>query len=517
MLVSLFERLRRRPGACAAVFFACLFLAGLLAFRAYGVPWDEPNMYRAGEAAYSYVFEGKPWPEEHALRYYGMVFELPAVILTHLAGFTQLRPAIFLRHFLVFCTFFAGTWFFYLLAKKLLKNSWLALLGAVFLVLSPRIFADAFYNSKDLPNLALFTAAAYTLVRFLEEKNAKRALLHGLATALAIGLRLTSLLLPALTVLFVVLHALRDARSERGTVRRSVMLLALYLCAAALCTYAVWPFLWSHPVSHLLEAYRFMSGQPIDTYYMGERITRLPWHYVFVWIGITTPLLYTFFFLIGLAAIAATALHRPTRWLLESDEQLLPLLWFFLPILSVYATGAGIFDGWRHLYFLYPAFLLIALYGVRATYDFWERVLAQPRRLAVWFVGVLAVHSLWMAAWLVRNHPVQNAYFSIPARYVQHNFELDYWGLSFRPALERLLRMDSSPSIAVWMTSSPGASALSVLLPEEQARIQYVKEEQATYVLNNYRGFDYAQTYPHPEVSAIKAGGVKILGIYKIR
>ena len=45
-----------------------------------------------------------------------------------------------------------------------------------------------------------------------------------------------------------------------------------------------------------------------------------------------------------------------------------------------------------------------------------------------------------MSVWMIENHPIQNAYFSLPARYVQHNFELDYWGLSFRPALEYLLR-----------------------------------------------------------------------------
>ena len=44
-------------------------------------------------------------------------------------------------------------------------------LGSLFLILSPRIFAHSFYNSKDLAFLSFFIISIYTMVRYLEEKT----------------------------------------------------------------------------------------------------------------------------------------------------------------------------------------------------------------------------------------------------------------------------------------------------------------------------------------------------------
>jgi hypothetical protein len=75
-------------------------------------------------------------------------------------------------------------------------------LGAALLVFSPRIFAEAFHNYKDLVFMNLFAVGAYTLTRLLRRPTAKRAAVHALVTALATDVRIMGLLLPVLTVGF---------------------------------------------------------------------------------------------------------------------------------------------------------------------------------------------------------------------------------------------------------------------------------------------------------------------------
>ena len=59
-------------------------------------------------------------------------------------------------------------------------------------------------------------------------------------------------------------------------------------------------YLWTDPINHFVEIFNNLSSYNWEGYnlYFGEYIlgSNLPWHYVFVWIGITTPLLYIFFF-----------------------------------------------------------------------------------------------------------------------------------------------------------------------------------------------------------------------------
>jgi hypothetical protein len=76
------------------------------------------------------------------------------------------------------------------------------------LLLSPRIFADAFYNSKDIPFLAAYTICLFSLLWFLDKPNFGRAALHGVFTAAMLAIRLPGLIMPALTGLGLLLGVL---------------------------------------------------------------------------------------------------------------------------------------------------------------------------------------------------------------------------------------------------------------------------------------------------------------------
>ena len=108
------------------------------------------------------------------------------------------------------------------------------------------------------------------------------------------------------------------------------------------------------------------------------------------------------------------------------------------------------------------------------------------------------------------------SYFSIPARFAENNFELDYWGLSYRTAMEYLLAHDPTPVIAMYPTSSPGWSTMYILTPEQRNRIVLTDEKSATYILDNFKLHDWKKFYPaEKEIYSVTVDGMKILTIYK--
>ena len=49
--------------------------------------------------------------------------------------------------------------------------------------------------------------------------------------------------------------------------------------------------------------------------------------------------------------------------LIHSKFMIINLAIFFTPLFAVIFLHSVVYDSWRHLYFIYPSFLLIALYG----------------------------------------------------------------------------------------------------------------------------------------------------------
>lgn len=155
----------------------------------YGISWDEQVNREFGQRSLDLALRllGIPGPAPEAAAEpgpaaeYGPSFELLLAALERLSGAEDSREVFLLRHRATFLAFWAGAACFFLLLRRVLEDAALALAGTGLLVLSPRIFADSFYNSKDAVLLALFIVSSYTGLRLLEEKTAGRAAAHALA------------------------------------------------------------------------------------------------------------------------------------------------------------------------------------------------------------------------------------------------------------------------------------------------------------------------------------------------
>lgn len=132
-------------------FFPPLFLCtGLAVYDDYGISVDEIRNRDTGLVSFAYILYGDRALFKFPDRDYGVAFHLLLVIIEKALGLKDFRDIFLMRHLITFLTFFSSVIIFYFLCKKIFSNWKYGLTGCLFLVLSPRIFAESFYNSKDL-------------------------------------------------------------------------------------------------------------------------------------------------------------------------------------------------------------------------------------------------------------------------------------------------------------------------------------------------------------------------------
>lgn len=537
------ERYRR---SLVLLFFAGILALGLGVVRDYSMPGDEEIQRMTGEVSLLYVFQKLPLglqqrllpPHAAALiaqkgattqlhkwrdRDYGVAFELPASALERGLRLHTPRHYFLLRHVLNFLVCWGGFLAFYRLATRRFASWRVGLLGTLWLVLSPRLFGDNFYNSKDAVFLALFTVAVAAAVPFIARPTWRRALGAALAGALAIDVRLMGVLVPAATLAFIGWRALSGQyRGQPGL----PLLLGAYLAALAGLVVVGWPFLWEAPLGNFMVAWRNMSHFRAngDLLYQGQlvRADQLPWHYALVWIGLTVPLVYLLFFGVGALGIVGTLLRRRAPYAHAAAWQDLLFLGLALaPLAAVIALHSVLYNGWRQLYFLYPMLLLVALRGLVAAWR-WQPARGLGRRtwqpaLALGVAASLAV----VAGRMVRLHPLENLYFNAlaPEPFDDH-YETDYWSLGMRNGLEWVLAHDSRPQIKVSSPELyPVALGWQLLPPAQRQRLVLLDVKQAAqadYYLHSrayYHFFPIPYTHPLHE---LWADNVHVLDVYKL-
>ena len=519
--ISAARVLRSTEFLLVLAFFAILLVMGTLIYKDYGLHWDSIAQVDIGQRNYQYVFEHIDTALRFKNRYYGPVFEVFLFAVTREMPQQQMY---FARNLLNFLLFYCGVFFFYLLAKKTTGCWKMGLLGSIFLAASPRIFADSFYNSKDIPFLVVFIIAIYTLLRFLENPSWLNGAAHAVASGILVALRMPGIVILFLTAVFL---ALLIVTPPKSTSRARLVLAGLwYLALSTGLTFLFWPVLWQNPPGELVNAFQFMSSFPWtggSSLYRGTFVDpmALPWHYIPVWVLITTPLFLIATFLIGAVSGTTGLVHRPREILsTRSRYFLVSLAWLTLPVLAVILLKSTLYDGWRQMYFIYPALLLIALRGVQAVLSL-RLSLIHPRLLRGVLILLIVVGLLEPLIFMVQAHPNEYAFFNILAgrdmQAVKQKYELDYWGLSYRPGLEYILAHDPAETIPIYTATSPGRVNALLLTEDQQQRLRYVSSpEVARYFLTTYRWHPQPYDYTD-EVFSVKVGDASILSVFQLQ
>ncbi len=413
--MSVARRLRRH-WALAAV-CAAFLLAGALTLDDYGGSLDMGHQRAIGIAALDYLagdgeraFEqlGNRWD-----RYYGAIFEAPLILAERLFALEDRRDVAVSRHLLTHLLFLFGGVACYLLVLRLFGSRALAFAAAVLFLLHPRIYAHSFFNTKDVPFLAVFMVSLYLTHRAFRRDTLGAFLLCGAGVGLLVNLRVMGL------VLFAAVLALRaldlSFASSRGERKRVLLAGGGFALAAMLAYYASLPALWTDPIGQFAEVFEVFSSIP----YQGVELFRGEWRYTPdgspldytpMWVAITTPPATLALAALGAIALVWGALRRPLGALRNGPTRF-GLLLAILPVATVGVVvilESNVYGSWRQLYFLYAPLLLLAAFGLRWLVSFrhgrWPRVAAYA--LAGGAITVTVVS-------LARIHPNEQLYFTL--------------------------------------------------------------------------------------------------------
>lgn len=447
-------------------------IAGSIILPDYGISTDEPIQRKHGIVSFDYINqkfnifpEIQPTYEENLPDYeyrdYGVAFQVFSYGMEKLLKIEDARSVFLIRHFLTFMLFWLSAYYFFKTAELTFNNRLIPVLGLLFYILSPRIFTEAFYNPKDIILLSWISIGIYSMLKFLESRTFKYLFIHALVCSLAINARIVGVVLPFVTILSALLSM--KGLKFLSWIKSFGIILLLWGVLTMVITIILWPFLWEDPVRNFIYSFNEMkrfrwNGQLL---YWGKLVwaSELPWHYTLSQILVTTPVFYSILFLIGFPYTLTTAVRGRFWDFINNCEKnsIAFLLLFLIPLISVIYFHSILYNGWRQMYFIYPAFLLVGLLGLNTVLQSIRMIinpLTKKIMYAVIYSGIIISLSSTMQ-FLIKMHPFQYIYFNrIAGADSLRNFDGDYFGLSYKETLKYLTDNYTDDSLVIYSENS---------------------------------------------------------------
>ena len=503
--------------------FSIIFIVGVNVFKDYNIYGDEPFHYWASSLYYDFIKTALTTFQLHNNFFYEIneninnegykvwfvypiFFDLFSEILINVLNIKD-QNIFYFRHFITFTFFYTSLVFFYLLIEKRFKNYFFSLLSVLILFLTPCIFANSFYNNKDIVFLCFSIISIYYAINFLEKQTLKNLLIFSIFSALLINTRIFGILIFINFIFFYFF----DGVSKKERIIKKLFFILFSLLSISIICFLFWPFLWLSPYANFLDYIGWLTkgleDYKVNNLYFGNiyNNTNLPFHYLPVWILISIPVSIIFLSILGMYKILVAFLNRldqieNTNLIFNNKTELLD---FFIFTFFLSSMLLGIFSGhnhgtWRYFYFVYPLLIYFSIYFL----DFIKNTSIN------FFYFTLIVIFLNLSSnviWIIDNHPFQNVFFnSVQKKIIKKSFELDYWGNSDIHMLKHILKSNKKENITVggtgyvWIKGSFG-----LLGPEEKSRLidtdvygadfiidrkspPYVDSKLTSYIESNY-------------------------------
>ena len=511
----------RRKYIPALLLILSFALIAIFSYKDYGLTSDEHLQRDLGKYAYEYVFEGNPTYTWYGDKDYGVAIELPLYIVVDvLLGKEDLQDVFQTRHLILHLLFLVAVFVFFSMIKHLFKSHWLALLGALMLLLHPRIYAHSFFNSKDLPLLSFTIFGLYFLWRFIDNRKFICLVFLAIFSALIINNRIVGVMFYALVLGSFILEFILKKEERKLWLKHVV----LFVVISVLTLYITWPILWKSPLHELGVIFKNMAHfrWEDNVLFRGEIInaTNLPWSYIPYWFMVTTPVVILALGFLGCFILVAQLVKTKFKRLNEAQTRFvgLNLLLFVMPVISVIVLNSVLYDGWRHVYFIYPSFLVLGLY-----------VLSKIQRKKVRFAAIIAGFMFLLfdsGVFMVKNHPNQQVYFNGFLRgkkNLNEHMEMDYWGQSYKGALEYILEKDTSKTIILACETGVCKKNADLLSLRQKQRLKFTAwPDSADYFVTNYRWYmlkdsSFSKTLHHKPFYDLKINNTSIMTAWKLK
>lgn len=340
----------------------------------------------------SFIKTGKP--EDVTQEYYGVANTLiPYLLAIKLR--LPLRGYYHLTHiFSVACGIATAYLLWWASDFCQIRNRWLA---PVMLFASPAFFGYSLMNIKDIPIALAYTLFTCSLLWHFNQINAfssgrhlKGVLIVSIAAGTFASLRLT--LLPVAVATFVIANGYCLFSSQQIMVRTNfrgrpanhlslkilLFLISTLIFCVATCLVSILllPGSWDNPVSFFMNAFNTFRDYTVwdgCTLYMGQCTSKLStkgWTtagYLLKWWFAQPTLLNIFNSIVGIPLVVVAIASLPRAENGNQKRQIGIILFSvqaYLVVALAIATNATLYNGVRHLLFIFPA---IAFLGSMAT------------------------------------------------------------------------------------------------------------------------------------------------------
>ena len=498
---------RARFHSLALIACALFLIAGLAIIDDYGVSVDTDPQRRIAIDTLNYILHDDPGRlQADAIRFYGVAFELPLLLLTErVLGLEDPRHVYLARHVLTHLFFLIGGFCCYLLARRLSGDRLVALLVMLLFLLSPRLYAHSFFNSKDPVFASAFVMALLFVSRAFDRDSVGAYRWCGAAAGLLVNLRIMGVVLFAVVLVF---RAWAWFRAGGDAARRRVVATTgVFALWGGLVLFISLPYLWGDPAGRLAEMVVMLAAYPniVFELFRGQEFSSaaLPWDYVLRWFAISQPPVTLLLGLLGLVALglAAQGVVRrgagagPGRGMGgELRFGVLLATCFVLPMVAFVLLRPNAYHGWRHFYFLHGPFCLLATFALMGLRQLSARGLQRrwlggaARALTAAGLGVVAVQ-------MAQIHPRQYLYFNFlvdrkTLEGLRQRYETDYWNMMLRQGYERILRQGPASTINIRTRNSRARAAninrnVRILPAAARSRFTYDPARDPDFYLEN--------------------------------
>ncbi len=475
----------------ALISFICLTIIGISQFRSYGISYDEPAMRMHGIVNAKYVADliapnlssklasdplyksipGFTEVDQNGLNH-PVFFELGLVFMEYRLGLTHNKKDLWeFRHLVTFIFCSLGIIVFFIFLYWRFRKLHLAYLGFALMVFSPRIFADMFYNNKDAIFMTTYLVAGILSIIYIIKRDNFLLLFSSLSVGLSAATRQVGII----TAILVWISILLFFRDTSLLIRVKNLFIHFLLTLFFMVLFQ--PYYWGDPVPRLFESLVRASSYPYGgcTLTFGTCVENnsLPWFYLPLWISVTIPLLFLITFILGIVRFQFNIFNNNRGKVSVNSNtkiDLLVLLLAGIPPLIAAISSVTLYNGWRHFYFIYP---FLAYFGV---HFFSKPSRIHMHRFQVTILILMIYTFSSTATWMYSNRPLQNLYFNqLAGTELEKRWELDYWSLSNRQALEWILSRDSRKQISIQTTdNSPLYDSAVFLSGDDIGRVNFL-------------------------------------------
>jgi 4-amino-4-deoxy-L-arabinose transferase-like glycosyltransferase len=506
------------------IFLVILFAIMVWTNGDYGITWDEPLYYQAGDAYFSWVKSSIAsicafdfiTPLKNISSYWVANAQHPPLVklitgITHEFTGSYRLAGNFFYIFLVLSVFY--------IAKKEIDDvcGWMAALGIAFL---PRLFADGHLVELDLPLALFWLLTVYSFYQGISSKS--WSLLTGLFFGLALATKVTAIFLLIPLILWGQFYY--PDKQTRNLFWMFILGFPIFIIS--------WPWLWSNTFAKLIEFYQvfFTFESPLRTCYFGYAYQHTPWHYPLVMVLLTLPIPMFIYLILGVySGIKNKELNR---WIVLSFLNCLLLIGIFS------RPGALVIDGVRYFLPVFPFLCIMAAYGGREIIRSLQiKYKEYSKVITALVIAILVIPGIFA---IVQLHPAQLSYYNGLIGGLRGaekaGMEVSYWGEVI------------TPEICRWMnTNFPPGARVKILpvYPAEGFPLAMLSFYPDTVIYSQKKGFlrkdiDFFSPPPYDyfvlvtrqglfterewdfylntkPVYALKRNGVQLAGIYRLQ